>query len=116
MASSHCQMDSADLDVRFGNGSPGLLHDLLVVSTVSSDTGMIKRSLMKSFTTNLLVILLCCLVMTDVLDACPNCKDGLHQRNGFAGSILLLMSMPFCILCFWVQVFYKAAFNRTDDD
>ena len=57
----------------------------------------------------LVVFLVCC----GVADACPTCKDGLHndpaQANlirGYFWSILFMMSMPFVILSSLGSYFY----------
>ena len=53
--------------------------------------------------------------MVEQVWGCPNCKDTL-QANGFAQgyalSILLLLSMPFCILGGWVVAIVRLRSRR----
>lgn len=49
------------------------------------------------------------LACTAQVDACPTCKNALHDGLllGYAISILFMMAMPFAIFAFWVVTIWR---------
>lgn len=61
----------------------------------------------RTIVTGVLMTVLVMLIPESV-DACPNCKDGLHGNHmtwAFSVSILLMMAMPFVIMAYWIRLF-----------
>jgi uncharacterized membrane protein len=63
----------------------------------------------------MLLIVAAVLVMADIAAACPNCKDGVAANDpqhaglvrGYFYSILLMMGMPFSLICCFSIYMYR---------
>ena len=67
----------------------------------------------------MLIALMCVSVLLgfcESVDACPTCKDAMHQEHsgvatGYYWSILFMMSMPFIIFAGWGIYLYRVLKN-----